>query len=89
MQVSISCLGQGICTRNWEKVFVLKSGNEPAYIKLLNDLILRLIRRQMSIPILLNLFSVVSPFACLKRIQKLGVTYYDDFKEQNGYKWEV
>lgn len=71
MQVSISCLGQGICIHNWEKIFVLKSGIEPACVKLLNDLILTLIRRQMSIPILLNLFSVVSPFAHLKRIWKV------------------
>lgn len=63
MQVSISCFGQGICIQNWEKVFVLKSGIEPAYVKLLNDLILTVIRMQMPILILLNLFSVFSPFA--------------------------
>lgn len=71
MQVGISCLDQGICTHNWEKVFVLKSGVEPACVKLLNDLILTVIRRQMSILILLNLFSVFSPFAHLKRIWKI------------------
>lgn len=71
MQVSISFFGQGICIHNWEEVFVLKSGIESAYVKLLNDLILAVIRRQMSILILLNLFSVVSPFARLKRIWKV------------------
>lgn len=71
MQVSTSCIGQGVCIHNWEKVFVLKSGVELPYVKLLNDLILALIRRQMSIPILLNLLSVVSPFAHMKRIWKV------------------